>query len=74
MKRIFAFLMGSVIGALLGVSLTILLTPQSGEELREGFVDRFNKLKDEVKSAASSRRIELERQLANLREVDPLVE
>jgi gas vesicle protein len=35
MKRIFSFLVGSVLGAAVGASLALLFTPYSGEELRE---------------------------------------
>ncbi|MEK6255716.1 MAG: YtxH domain-containing protein [Chloroflexota bacterium] len=70
MRRIFSFLMGTTIGALMGVALVIMLTPQSGEDLRENFRERFLKLQNELKSAAGSRKIELERQLASLRRPD----
>ena len=67
MKRIFSFLMGTMLGALAGAALAILLTPQSGDDLRGGMRERVLNLKNELTSAASSRKIELERQLANLR-------
>ena len=67
MKRIISFMMGAVMGALVGGALAMLLTPQSGDDLRGGMRDRVVKLQNELKSAASSRKIELERQLANLR-------
>ncbi len=35
MKRLFSFLVGSVLGAAVGASLALLFTPYSGEELRE---------------------------------------
>lgn len=68
MKRIFAFMMGTMIGALVGATLAILLAPQSGDDLRGGMRERVRKLQEELKSAASNRKIELERQLANLRQ------
>ena len=67
MKRIFSFLMGTMLGALVGGVLAVLLTPQSGDDLRGGIRERVLNLQNELKSAASSRKIELERQLANLR-------
>lgn len=68
MKRILTFLMGTMIGALVGATLAILLAPQSGDDLRGGVRERVRKLQDELKSAASNRKIELERQLENLRQ------
>lgn len=67
MKRIFSFLMGTMFGALVGALLAILLTPQSGDDLRGGMRARIVQLKDDLKSAASSRKIELEKQLASMR-------
>lgn len=74
MKRIFSFLMGTMLGALAGAALAILLTPQSGDDLRGGMRERVLNLKNELTSAASSRKIELERQLANLRNPESIGE
>ncbi|MCH7479781.1 MAG: YtxH domain-containing protein [Chloroflexi bacterium] len=74
MKRIFSFLMGTMLGALAGAALAILLTPQSGDDLRGGMRERVMNLKNELTSAASSRKIELERQLANLRNPESIGE
>lgn len=68
MKRIFAFLMGSMVGAVVGAMLAFLLAPQSGDDLRGGMRERVRKLQDELKSAASSKKIELEQQLEKLRQ------
>ena len=74
MKRIFSFLMGTMLGALAGAALAILLTPQSGDDLRGGMRERVMNLKNELTSAASSRKIELERQLVNLRNPESIGE
>ena len=74
MKRIFSFLMGTMLGALAGAALAILLTPQSGDDLRGGMRERVLNLKNELTSAASSRKIELERQLANRRNPESIGE
>ncbi|MCH7663981.1 MAG: YtxH domain-containing protein [Chloroflexi bacterium] len=74
MKRIFSFLMGTILGALAGAALAILLTPQSGDDLRGGMRERVLNLKNELTSAASSRKNELERQLANLRNPESIGE
>ncbi len=67
MNRIISFLSGAVMGALVGSTLALLLTPASGEELRTKMAEKAQKIQDEVKEATQTRRIELEEQLASLR-------
>jgi gas vesicle protein len=67
MKRVMSFLSGAVMGALVGSTLVLLLTPASGDEIRLKIQEQVQKIQEEVKMAAESRRIELEEQLANLR-------
>jgi len=68
MRKFFGFLIGTVMGALVGVTVALLLAPESGEELRGTIRQRFESLQGELQEAASSRRVELEKQLANLRQ------
>jgi gas vesicle protein len=68
MRKFFSFLMGTVMGALVGVTVALLLAPESGEEIRGSIRQRFMALQEELSEAAASRKIELERQLANLRQ------
>lgn len=67
MNRVISFLSGALMGGLVGVTLALLLTPASGEELRTKMQNQVNQIQAEIKSAAQSRREELEEQLANLR-------
>ena len=67
MQRMMSFLSGTVMGALVGATLAILFAPSSGEELRSQMQERANRIQNEVQEAASSRRAELERQLAAMR-------
>lgn len=68
MRKFFSFLIGTVMGALVGVTVALLLAPESGEELRGSIRQRFENLQVEIQEAAANRRIELEKQLANLRQ------
>jgi gas vesicle protein len=68
MKGLVKFLSGVILGAGVGATLAILLTPNSGEALRSQVKNSFQQLQDEMKQAAETRRGELEQQLAVLRE------
>ncbi len=61
------FLLGAVLGGLVGSSLALLLTPMSGDELRGEVADYTRHIQDEVERAAKTRRLELEHELASLR-------
>lgn len=67
MRKMLGFLMGVFVGALVGSTITLLLTPESGEQLRGELRARGERLFAEIRSAADARRAELERQLEDLR-------
>ena len=67
MNRVISFLSGAVMGALVGSTLALLLTPASGDEIRLKLQKQVQKIQEEVKTATESRRVELEEQLASLR-------
>jgi gas vesicle protein len=68
MKKFLSFFVGTVMGALVGATLALLLTPSSGETLRGQIRERFAALQDELVQAANERKLELEAQLANMRQ------
>ena len=69
------FLVGAVIGALVGVALGLLFAPTSGAELQSQIQDRAVQVQADMKEAASSKRAELESQLAAMRTPkEPVVE
>ncbi len=68
MARLGSFLSGGIIGGIVGAAVTILLTPSSGQELRDQMQDRVQEIQLNVKNAAASRRAELEQELVLLRE------
>jgi gas vesicle protein len=61
------FLMGAVLGGLVGSALALLLTPKSGDELQMDLREYTRQVRNEVERAAAQRRTELEIELANLR-------
>lgn len=67
MKGVISFLSGAIMGGLVGATLALLFAPASGEQLRLQMQERADRIQQEVKQAAETRRIELEQQLAELR-------
>jgi gas vesicle protein len=67
MKRAINFIVGFAVGGILGAAITLLITPSSGDQLRAQVQSRLASIQDEVKTAAASRRAELEQQLETLR-------
>ncbi|HSG26376.1 MAG TPA: YtxH domain-containing protein [Anaerolineales bacterium] len=68
MRKFLSFLGGTLMGALVGATLALLLTPSSGETLRTQIRERFLALQDELSQAAEDRKIELENYLTTLRQ------
>lgn len=67
MRRAFSFLIGSIIGGIVGAAAALLFTPISGKDLRFQINDRAEGLVLNVRNAASSKRIELQERLEVLR-------
>jgi gas vesicle protein len=68
MRSISRFLSGFIFGGLVGLGLTLILTPNSGEENRTYVVKYADRVKEEVQSAMLEKRAELEQELAHLRQ------
>jgi len=67
MNRYLSFLVGVLIGGMVGATFAMLFAPASGDELRGQIRQRAITLQEDVKTAASARRAELEQQLAALK-------
>jgi gas vesicle protein len=67
MNKFVNFIMGVIMGGLVGATVAILLAPSSGEEMRGQLQERSIRLSDDIKAVAEERRSELERELENLR-------
>ncbi len=68
MRKLFSFLFGFLCGALIGAAIMILLTPESGIELRQQIQFRVDQAMEEGKRAYTERKSELESQLADLKQ------
>ncbi len=67
MQKALNFVLGLILGGLVGGSIALLMTPKSGNELRNEVIDYTRQIRQEVEHAAAARRAELERELADLR-------
>lgn len=71
MSRVASFLLGAILGGVIGSSLVLLLTPSSGEAMRQQVRSYADNVEQEVRQAAAAKRIELEQQLEALRAPRP---
>jgi gas vesicle protein len=63
----FGFLIGIMVGGLVGSTIALLLAPESGEELRHQLRERGQNFFNDVRHAADERRIELRQRLETMR-------
>lgn len=63
MRKILVFVAGIIAGTAIGAAVSFLLTPASGDELRQGARQRFQQILDESARAAAARRVELKAEL-----------
>jgi gas vesicle protein len=71
MRRMVGFMIGIFVGALVGSTVSLLLAPESGAELRGRLRARGEGLLAEVREAADTRRAELTDRLQTLRAPRP---
>jgi gas vesicle protein len=67
MRKMFSFMIGIFVGALVGSTVALLLAPEAGEHLRGQLRDRGQGFMNEIQHAADSRQIELRNRLDTLR-------
>jgi gas vesicle protein len=68
MRSTLGFLIGVVVGGLVGSTIALLLAPEPGERLRSELRTRGENFFNEVRHAADERRIELRQRLEYMRE------
>lgn len=64
MRKLILFVIGLSMGAAIGAALVMLLTPASGQDMRDGARQHFRQALDESARAAAKRRTELENEFA----------
>ena len=62
MRAFGKFLLGLTIGAVIGSAVGMIIAPVSGNQMRERVYDYFTNIRSNVKSAAESKRLELQQQ------------
>lgn len=67
MGRFFSFVAGSLMGGILGVAAVVMLTPVSGQDVRDALRKELSTIIDEAKRAAKAKTAEMEKQLTDLR-------
>jgi hypothetical protein len=67
MRQVSNFITGLLLGALVGAALGLLFAPSSGQELREDFQSRADKVSTDVQSAIARERKRLEAELEALK-------
>ena len=67
MRKMFGFMIGIFVGALVGSTIALLLAPESGDDLRSQLRERGQNFMGEIRHAADTRRIELKDRLDTLR-------
>ena len=55
-NRILSFFLGLLSGSIVGAALVIMLTPQSGSELRQSMVAKYNEILESGREAIAERR------------------
>lgn len=67
MRRMFGFLIGLLVGGIVGATFALLFTPESGDTIRGKIAQRSSGFIGEIRSAVEERRKALEDQLSELR-------
>ncbi|MCC6904534.1 MAG: YtxH domain-containing protein [Anaerolineae bacterium] len=67
MNKVFSFISGATIGALIGSLAAILFTPSSGESLRTDMRSQIDRVVGDIRSSVETERKRLEEELAALK-------
>ena len=67
MRKFGNFMLGAMLGGIVGSTLALMFAPASGEKARDEIKAYFINLKEELNRAADEKRAELEMELQRLR-------
>ncbi len=73
MNKLFSFMAGAMCGALVGGVTALLLTPASGNDLREQAIERWETAKREAQQARSQTRQQLESEFERMKKGSPIL-
>ncbi|KPK11914.1 MAG: hypothetical protein AMJ56_05455 [Anaerolineae bacterium SG8_19] len=68
MNKIISFLAGALCGAVVGATAALLLTPESGDDLRQDIVTRWEEALAEARQAMDETRKELQVQFEQMQQ------
>lgn len=74
MNKIISFLAGALCGAVVGATAALLLTPESGEDLRNDIITRWEEALAEARQAMEETRQELQVQFEQMQKGDYMEE
>lgn len=66
MRRVMLFIVGALLGLMIGSAVTLLVAPASGKTLRKDVKTRFDTAVEESRKAAEAKRRELEAELLTM--------
>jgi len=67
MKKVINFTLGAILGGIVGSITALLLAPSSGEKLLNELESKAKNIQIEIKEAAAKKRMELEKELDELK-------
>ncbi len=67
MNKLFSFMGGMIVGAIVGAATVLVSTPRSGESIRADIRREVENILEEGRRASAARRAELESQLSQMR-------
>lgn len=68
MNKVISFLAGALCGAVVGATAALLLTPESGDDLRQDIVTRWEEALAEARQAMEETRKELQAQFEQMQQ------
>ena len=71
MRKAFGFVIGALMGGIIGAAAALLFAPTSGEELRSLIGERSRNFTTDIRQASNIKQIELRERLESLRAPRP---